>query len=144
MESDLEMATREAEEAVRKKLRDEKLLSDLIAKATEAHKVAFPKHAAKPKKEYQKKTGHMLQSMYGKSVWMIKDLNAGQLLDLISVCERHVKKVSHCCGAPLEQGTIEVPNYQHRFDSSLPETKLSIRNFCSLCKNRNRRPPPQL
>lgn len=62
----------------------------LYKKACELHKRVFNK-AIWNKDKYKVKTGHMLQSLYGRSVWTLKDLNDNELLKIIEICENKIK-----------------------------------------------------
>lgn len=54
----------------------------------------------------------MPQSVFGKkiengeSIWLIKDLNVGQLYELIQTMSKKGKHLSHCCNAPLRSAAI--------------------------------------
>ncbi len=61
--------------------------SELYKKAVELHKLAYKKDHWN-KEKYQKRLGHMLQNLYGKSVWTLKDLNDTQLEQVIAYCEK--------------------------------------------------------
>ena len=60
----------------------------------------------------QIKIGFMPQSVFGKkiengeSIWLIKDLNVGQLYELIQTMSKKGKHLIHCCNAPLRSAAI--------------------------------------
>lgn len=60
---------------------------DLYNKAVEEHKRVFKKAIWNGEK-YKKKTGHMLQSLFGKKVWTLKDLDDRQLKIIIDICSK--------------------------------------------------------
>jgi len=104
METVFEELQREHE----KKRRDERLLATLQEQAIAMHAEVYAKEVAKGKKKYKAMTGFMLQSIFGRNkangepLWMIKDLDIEQLMQLISIIQNKTKQVSYCCGAPLE------------------------------------------
>lgn len=143
MESYLYEITEEENRKMELKRRDERVLTELVEATIKRHAEVYAKEVAKGKKKYKNMTGFMLQSVFGKKkedgspIWIIKDLNAGQLLHLLDMMKDKEKQISNCCGAELEKKQIEVPNYKHRFDLSAPETKMSFKKFCSQCGLRN-------
>lgn len=143
MDSSLIEITEELNRNMELKRRDERLYAELLGQALSRHAEVYHKEVAKGSKSYKKMTGFMLQSIFGKKnnagnpIWLIKDLDAGQLLHLLDVMKNKVKKVSNCCDAELESHEVEVPNFKHNFDPSQPKTKLSFKKFCSKCGARN-------
>ena len=94
---DLIEATEELNLEMEKKRRDELVMKDLLQKATELYKIAYAADIEKEKRLGKKKgtkLGYMLQSVFGKyradggSIWLMKDLDGGQLLKFIAQCER--------------------------------------------------------
>lgn len=63
----------------------------LYDKAVEIHKTAYF-GKCKTKEEYKRKTGFMLQNLFGKGVWTLKDLNDEQLNKVIEVSQQQIDK----------------------------------------------------
>jgi hypothetical protein len=139
----LEEITDELNREMEQRRRDERLFAALQEQAIAMHAEVYLKEVAKGKKKYKAMTGFMLQSIFGRKksdgepLWMIKDLDVEQLIQLIKIMSNKTKKVSRCCGAPLETKETEVPNRLYQFDSRAPKTKMSRRKFCTKCGNRN-------
>lgn len=139
METVYEELCRENEQ----KRKDERLLASLLEEATALHAQVYSKEVAKGKKKYKAMTGFMLQSLFGRTqkdgrpIWLLKDLDAGQLHQLIVLMSKKRKKLSFCCGAEVETREVKVPNRQHQFDPSAPELKMARRRFCTACGHRN-------
>ena len=64
---------------------------ELYAQAVEIHKKAFKKEQWNREK-YQKSTGHILQSIFGKAVWTLKDLDDTGLNHVIKWAEHKLDK----------------------------------------------------
>jgi hypothetical protein len=64
---------------------------ELYQKAVELHKIAYKRPSWNGEK-YKKKLGHMLQMVFGKSVWTFKDLSDGQLEVIINYAEAKIRK----------------------------------------------------
>ena len=143
---DLEEITEELNREMGQKRRDERLFADLQEQAISMHAEVYSREVAKGKKKYKAMTGFMLQSIFGRKkssgdpIWMIKDLDIEQLMQLMKMMSNKTKQVSHCCGAPLETKETELPNRLYQFDSRAPKTKMSRRKFCTQCGNRNIKP----
>lgn len=92
--------TEELQRELEKRRRDERLMAELLTKATELYKAAYANAIAKDKrkKRKNKSLGYMLQSLFGKyradggSIWLMKDLDAAQLLQVIAQCERLIER----------------------------------------------------
>jgi hypothetical protein len=89
----------EADAELKSKLKDERLMADLLAQAKELYKIGYAKDIAKEKgKSKGRKLGFMLQNLFGKtkddgsSIWLMKDLNAAQLLKIIALSENMIAK----------------------------------------------------
>lgn len=65
--------------------------ADLYATIVDMHKAAYKKDSWNGAK-YKKSTGHMLQQIFGKKVWTLKDLDDYQLLEIGKMCERIISK----------------------------------------------------
>ena len=63
----------------------------LYKKAVDLHQKAYQKEVWN-KEKYGKKTGYMLQMIFGKGVWTLKDLDDVQLLRIIELAEYKLKK----------------------------------------------------
>src|ERR1035438_8626167 len=94
---DIIEATEELNRGMELKRRDERVMKELLEKATELYKIAYAADLAKEKRMGKKKgmkLGYILQSVFGKnradggSIWLMKDLDGGQLLKFIAQCER--------------------------------------------------------
>ncbi len=64
---------------------------ELYSKAADIHKKAYKRLSWNGEK-YKLKTGHMLQKLFGKSVWTLKDLNDDELLKIIDFSEKKLSK----------------------------------------------------
>ncbi len=72
---------------------------ELYEKAVELHKSAY-KRVKDSKEAYKIKLGHMLQHLFGKSVWTLKDLRDEQLEVVIDFCEKKIEKNKRSVTAP--------------------------------------------
>jgi len=140
---EIEDITEELNRDIAQKRKDEIVLAELQKQATGLLEVSLANELKKSKKKYKTKVGFLLQGLFGKKrddgegLWILKDLRPDQLLSLIEHLSNKKSKISNCCGAPLQKGEIETPNYKYQFDKTLPPTKMAIRNFCSKCGERN-------
>jgi hypothetical protein len=101
MIDDLNGLTEELNRENEIKRRDQRVINELREQAKELYKIAYAKDLEKEKRKNKKKgtqLGFMLQSVFGKtrsdggSLWLLKDLDGGQLLKFIKQCERIIER----------------------------------------------------
>ncbi len=63
----------------------------LLEKAKRLHKIAFKKESWN-RERYKRKTGSMLQNLFGIDVWTLEDLNQDQLEQIVTRCEKKIDK----------------------------------------------------
>jgi hypothetical protein len=64
---------------------------ELYEKAAEIHKLAYKKGGMNSER-YKKRMGYMLQNLFGKEVWTLKDLNDAQLKAVIGLAQMKAEK----------------------------------------------------
>lgn len=100
---------------------------ELYEKAVELHKSAY-KRVNDDKEAYKVKTGHMLQHLFGKSVWTLKDLRDEQLEIVIGFCNEKIERNKRV-KAPVVRYDIKSVTVSH----GLTTHPLAEAQSCRVC-----------